>query len=95
MAFFKFAAAILKDEPIDVHNHGKMERDFTYIDDLIEGIVRLIPQRPVRGEPVGDRDSLSPVAPYRVVNIGNGARVTRSRPRWASPPSAIISTANP
>jgi UDP-glucuronate 4-epimerase len=75
MAFFKFTAAILKGEPIDVHNHGRMERDFTYIDDLIEAIVRLIPKRPVRGEPVNDRDSLSPVAPYRVVNIGNGAPV--------------------
>ena len=52
-----------------------MARDFTYIDDLIEGIVRLIPKHPVRGEPVNDRDSLSPVAPYRVVNIGNGAPV--------------------
>jgi UDP-glucuronate 4-epimerase len=51
MAFFKFTAAILKGEPIDVHNHGKMERDFTYIDDLIEGIVRLIPKRPVRASP--------------------------------------------
>ena len=75
MALFKFTDAILKGEPIDVYNHGKMARDFTYIDDLIEGIVRLIPKRPVRGEPVIDRDSSSPCAPYRVVNIGNGAPV--------------------
>jgi UDP-glucuronate 4-epimerase len=70
MAFFKFTAAILKGEPIDIHN-----RDFTYIDDLVEGILRLIPKTPVVGAPVGDRDSLSPVAPFRVVNIGNGAPV--------------------
>ena len=58
-----------------MQNNGEMARDFTYIDDLIEGIVRLIPQRPVQGEPVNDRNSLSPVAAYRVVNIGNGAPV--------------------
>jgi UDP-glucuronate 4-epimerase len=46
MAFFKFTAAILKGEPIDVYNHGQMERDFTYVDDLVEGIVRLIPNFP-------------------------------------------------
>lgn len=73
MALFRFTEAILKDEPIDVYNHGRMERDFTYIDDLVEGIVRLIPKWPVEGEPAGPMDSLSPVAPFRVVNIGNGA----------------------
>ena len=75
MALFKFTDAILKDQPIDVYDHGRMERDFTYIDDLVEGIVRLIPKRPVVGEPAGAMDSLSPVAPFRVVNIGNGAPV--------------------
>ena len=75
MAFFKFTAAILKGEPIDIYNHGRMERDFTYIDDLVEGIVRLIPKVPETGRPVSDKDSLSPVAPFRVVNIGNGAPV--------------------
>jgi len=75
MALFKFTDAILKDQPIDVYDHGRMERDFTYIDDLVEGIVRLIPKRPVAGEPVGAMDSLSPVAPFRVVNIGNGKPV--------------------
>jgi UDP-glucuronate 4-epimerase len=76
MALFKFVDAMLKGEPIDVYNHGKMERDFTYIDDLVEGIVRLIPAVPVLGAPVADCDSLSPVAPFRVVNIGNGQPVT-------------------
>lgn len=74
MALFKFTRAILNNEPIDVYNHGDMRRDFTYIDDLVEGIIRLIDAVPGK-EPAGDFDSLSPVAPWRVVNIGNGAPV--------------------
>ncbi len=73
MALFKFVKAILGGEPIDVYNHGKMSRDFTYIDDLVTGITRLIDAVP--GDRVADFDSLSPVAPWRVVNIGNGAPV--------------------
>jgi UDP-glucuronate 4-epimerase len=72
MALFKFVRATLAGEPIDVYGHGRMSRDFTYIDDLADMIARLIPCAPVRGEPVSDADSLSPVAPYRVVNIGGG-----------------------
>jgi len=75
MALFKFTAAALKGETIDVYNHGHMARDFTFIDDLVEAITRLIPLAPERGKPVGAGDSLSPVAPFRVVNIGNGAPV--------------------
>lgn len=75
MALFKFTDAALKGETIDVYNHGQMARDFTFIDDLIEAIIRLIPAAPVRGSPVCPEDSLSPVAPFRVVNIGNGAPV--------------------
>lgn len=75
MALFKFVEAALKDEPIDVYNHGKMERDFTYVDDLVEAIVRLLPVAPERGASVGPFDSVSPVAPYRLVNIGNGQPV--------------------
>jgi UDP-glucuronate 4-epimerase len=74
MALFKFTRAILSGEPIDVYNHGDMRRDFTYIDDLVEGIVRLIDAVPGR-QAAGSFDSLSPVAPWRVVNIGNGAPV--------------------
>jgi UDP-glucuronate 4-epimerase len=74
MALFKFTRAILNSEPIDVYNHGDMRRDFTYIDDLVEGIVRLIDAVPGR-QAAGSFDSLSPVAPWRVVNIGNGAPV--------------------
>ena len=73
MALFKFVRAILQGEPIDIYNHGEMRRDFTYVDDLVEGIVRLIGAPPAAS--VGAMDSLSPVAPWRVVNIGNGAPV--------------------
>lgn len=75
MAYFKFARSILEGRPIPVFNHGDMERDFTFVDDLVEGIVRLVDCPPVQGEPVGACDSLSPVAPWRVVNIGRGAPV--------------------
>lgn len=75
MALFKFVENILADRPIDVYNHGRMERDFTYIGDLVEAIVRLCGRAPVKGEPVGALDSLSPVAPFRVVNIGCGRPV--------------------
>lgn len=76
MALFKFVEGILAGEPIDVFNEGRMERDFTYIDDLVEGLVRLIARPPEKGRPAaGGLDSLSPVAPWRVVNIGAGAPV--------------------
>lgn len=69
MAYFKFTRAILSGETIDVYNNGRMRRDFTYIDDLVGAILGLAEARP--GEvPVGDHDSLSPVAPFRAVNIG-------------------------
>ncbi len=74
MALFKFTKAILNGDPIDVYNHGNMQRDFTYIDDLVEGIALLIDKSPQRDMPSGP-DSLSPVAPWRVVNIGNGEPV--------------------
>jgi UDP-glucuronate 4-epimerase len=78
MALFKFTHNILTGEPIDIYNHGDMVRDFTYIDDLVEGIVRLIDAIPVTGQPVGETglDSLSPVAPHRIVNIGSAHPVT-------------------
>jgi UDP-glucuronate 4-epimerase len=72
MALFKFVQNILAGRPIDVYNHGKMERDFTYVDDLVEAVVRLSNKVPARGgaaTSVGT-DSTSPVAPYRIVNIG-------------------------
>ncbi|SEO08704.1 UDP-glucuronate 4-epimerase [Salinihabitans flavidus] len=82
MALFKFTSAILKGRPIDIYNHGNMRRDFTYIDDLVAGILALIdavpPQADGRGA-VSGVDSLSPVAPWRVVNIGNGDSVPLMR----------------
>jgi UDP-glucuronate 4-epimerase len=77
MAYFKFTNAVLKAEPIDVYNYGDMKRDFTYVEDLVEGIRLLldaIPVRPADGK-VPEGDSLSPVAPHRVVNIGNNDAV--------------------
>jgi UDP-glucuronate 4-epimerase len=75
MALFKFTAGIIAGTPIDIYNRGNMDRDFTYIDDLVEAIVRLLMVPP--GAPVSDTDdnSLSPAAPYRVVNIGAGRPV--------------------
>jgi UDP-glucuronate 4-epimerase len=73
MALFKFVKAILEGDSIDIYNHGDMRRDFTYVDDLVTGILRLIDAVPT--ESVGAFDSLSPVAPFRIVNIGNGTPV--------------------
>ncbi len=73
MAYHLFTKAILAAQPIDVFNHGKMLRDFTYIDDITEGIVRVMDLPP---DPAPDYDRLQPRAsisdaPYRLVNIGN------------------------
>ncbi|GAA1470158.1 NAD-dependent epimerase/dehydratase family protein [Microbacterium thalassium] len=75
MALFKFVERIERDEPIDVYGEGRMSRDFTYVDDLVEGIVDLASCVPESGKPVGPEglDSLSPVAPWRVVNIAGGS----------------------
>lgn len=78
MALFKFTEAIVEGRPIDIYNHGEMYRDFTYVEDLARAIRLLIdtpPVRPERAEDVEPGDSLSPVAPYRVVNIGNSDKV--------------------
>ena len=78
MAPIKFTKAILNGDPIDVYNHGDMRRDFTYVDDLVDGIIGLIdavPARPASPDAVPPGDSLSPVAPFRVVNIGNSESV--------------------
>ena len=78
MALFKFTRAMLAGEPIDVYNHGKMRRDFTYVADLVEGVsllVDVVPPRPGDGAKPVKGDSLSPVAPWRLVNIGTGRTV--------------------
>ena len=77
MALFLFTRAILEDRPIDVFNHGRMLRDFTYIDDIVEGIVRTL-DRPATPDPAFDAARPDPAcsnAPYRVFNIGNASPV--------------------
>ena len=73
MAYFLFTKAICDDMPIDVFNYGKMQRDFTYIDDIIEGVVRVMDKIP-EPNPVWSGDDPDPsasYAPYRLYNIGN------------------------
>ena len=74
MAHFKFTRAILAGEPIDIYNHGEMQRDFTYVDDLVSALMALIDAVPDPKHPVAG-DSISTVAPFRVVNIGNDSPV--------------------
>ena len=77
MALFKFTESILKGKPIDVYNHGNMQRDFIYIEDLIEAIYILTSCMPSiqRDGLVNSFDSISPVAPFRIVNIGNSKAI--------------------
>jgi len=76
MALFLFTRAILEDRPIDVFNNGNMERDFTYIDDIVEGVYRVIHKIP-QGDAAWNGDSPDPATsycPYRVYNIGNNSK---------------------
>jgi UDP-glucuronate 4-epimerase len=78
MAYYSFAQKILSGTPIQIFNHGNMMRDFTYIDDIVEGIVKLIPKPP---KPNHQWDRLNPIAgssyaPYKVYNIGNNSPVS-------------------
>ena len=76
MALFSFTRAILNGDPIDLYNHGDMERDFTYIDDVVEAVVRVI-DHPPQGAPDWDgRQSAVSPAPARVYNVGNGDPVS-------------------
>lgn len=78
MALFKFVSAMQAGEPIDVYNHGDMWRDFTYVDDLVRAVrllMDVVPERPETADDIAAGDSLSPVAPWRVVNIGNSQKV--------------------
>jgi UDP-glucuronate 4-epimerase len=73
MALFKFTRAILAGEPIEVFNYGRHRRDFTYIDDIVEGVIRVL-DRPAAPNPDWDGDAPDPAtsaAPYRLYNIGN------------------------
>ena len=76
MALFKFTKGILANKKIDIYNKGKMYRDFTYIDDIVNGIQLLINKVPNNNQlNKYDKDSLSPVAPFRILNIGNTKKV--------------------
>ncbi|MBF7097826.1 NAD-dependent epimerase [Alkalibacter mobilis] len=81
MAYFSFTKDILAGKPIKVFNHGKMERDFTYIDDIVAGIVKLIEKVPVANEEWDEsKDDLSTsFAPYKIYNIGNNNPVQLMR----------------
>jgi UDP-glucuronate 4-epimerase len=76
MAYFGFANKIVSGEPIEVFNHGDMMRDFTYIDDIVEGIIRLIPKIPKANSEWVESDGISNSwAPYKIYNIGNNSPV--------------------
>jgi UDP-glucuronate 4-epimerase len=80
MAYFKFAKAIMEGMPIEVYNNGDMWRDFTYIDDIVEGVVRVLDEAP-EPDPTWDRKRPDPAgssAPYRVYNLGNNRTVRLS-----------------
>ncbi|MEP7157064.1 MAG: NAD-dependent epimerase [Betaproteobacteria bacterium] len=81
MALFKFTRAIIAGEPIQVFNHGNMVRDFTYVDDIVEGVVRVI-DNTAAPDPTWKSDTPDPAtsyAPYRVYNIGNNSPVKLMR----------------
>jgi UDP-glucuronate 4-epimerase len=77
MALFKFTRAILEGRPIDVYGHGEMERDFTYVDDIVQGVIAAL-DRPAAVDPDWDSRAPNPatsgVAPWRILNLGAGRR---------------------
>jgi UDP-glucuronate 4-epimerase len=76
MALFKFTRGIIENKKIDIYNNGRMYRDFTYIDDIVNGIDLLIKKPPsLKHKNKYNNDSLSPVAPFRVLNIGNTKKI--------------------
>ena len=79
MALMLFARAIAADQPIKLFGEGQMQRDFTYIDDVVEAVLRLSAEAPVTGRSVGEGDSISQIAPWRVVNIAGGHPVPLAR----------------
>lgn len=79
MALFLFTDAIVNGTPIQVFNHGQMQRAFTYVDDVVESVIRLIDKVPAPVPANGLRPSTSPAAPYRVLNIGSEETVSVGR----------------
>ena len=74
MALFKFTKGILEGQPIPVYNRGQMVRDFTYVSDIVEGVIRVLDQPPEKGDGASEPDR-SASAPWRIYNIGNSSRV--------------------
>jgi UDP-glucuronate 4-epimerase len=82
MSLFQFTRSILEDKPISVFNHGKMLRDFTYVDDIVEGVMRLTKHAPTplpKNEHTSSNPAISHTAPYRIYNIGNQQPVELKR----------------
>jgi UDP-glucuronate 4-epimerase len=75
MAYFKFTKNILSGKKIDIYNKGKMYRDYTYIEDIVDGIYKLLNKIPSLNKKKIKNDSLSPVAPFRTLNIGNTKKI--------------------
>ena len=76
MAYFKFTNKILKGQKIDIYNKGKMYRDYTYVDDIVDGIFKILNKIPkIKTKRKIKKDSLSPVAPFRILNIGNTKKI--------------------
>ena len=76
MAYFKFTKKILDGKKIDIYNKGKMYRDYTYVDDIVDGIFKLLNKIPsLSSKKKFKNDSLSPVAPFRILNIGNTKKI--------------------
>ena len=77
MALYKFVSAILENKPIEIYNNGEMYRDFTYVEDLVLAIRKLLEVVPVQSKkkPLKSNDSISQVAPFRIVNIGNSEKI--------------------
>lgn len=75
MAYYKFTKAIIEGKPIDVYNNGDMKRDFTYIDDIIEGVTRIVETKPDKKK----LDETKIITPYKIYNIGNNEPVSLRR----------------
>jgi len=75
MALFLFTKAIIEGNPIQVFNNGEMQRDFTYVDDIVSGVIRVLDHPPLPGSADQSDPSVSKTAPYKIYNIGNSAPV--------------------
>jgi UDP-glucuronate 4-epimerase len=75
MAFFSFTKAILENKPVKIFNNGQSLRDFTYVDDIVEGIIKVVPHPPGIQTTLPEMPDTSPGVPYKIYNIGNGRPV--------------------